>query len=83
MWKEDFEELISEDIDILHEIKSNKVLCSRQAIVNFITNLIKEIRDEVVGEEEELSCNCSSCVSMSNGHAIKRQEVINKFKKYL
>ena len=35
--EKEFEKLIPKNVDILHEIKTDRIFCSRQAIVNFIS----------------------------------------------
>lgn len=45
-WQEEFDKLIPEDTDILHDLVSDKILCSRQAIVNFISELLLREREE-------------------------------------
>lgn len=84
MWKKQFDELIPKNIDILQG--GNKVLCSRQAVINFISDLIKEIRDDVVGNEKEMpnimwSPNDEEKYNI--GYNSKRLKDIDKFNKYL
>ena len=36
------DDLIPKEVDILHEIKSDRIFCSRQAVVNFIRTALTE-----------------------------------------
>ena len=49
-WKERFSRIIPKNVDILHEIKSDRIFCSRQAIVNFFSAEIAKAKDEAKKE---------------------------------
>jgi len=51
---EEFARLIPKEIDILHEIKSDRVFCSRASVVNFIRQALTTQREEFARMLEEM-----------------------------
>lgn len=50
---QEFDRLIPQDVDILHEIATDRVLCSRQAIVNFLDTALTKARQS--GRDEAVA----------------------------
>jgi hypothetical protein len=44
-WEKEFAKLIPETVDILHEIKSDRIFCSREAVVRFIHHQLQKARE--------------------------------------